>query len=102
MFMGLSFPSTALRAEVAWLRAQNEKLTDALLRLARKEHGMTEAPVERKRDDTIVFPPEIEAQINVWGSPHLNELRERRARACYRQTKDWGAVMDVLKLPEDE
>jgi hypothetical protein len=101
VFMGLTFPSTALRAEVAWLRAQNEKLTDALLRLARKEHGMTEAPVERKQE-TVTMPPEVYRLVNAWDSPHMRERYEAKAIACYRKTKDWGAVVELLKLPEDE
>lgn len=101
--MGLNlFGVESLRDEVKNLRAQNERLTDALLRFMRKDAGMPEVQPVKKEDLSIAMPHDVVKLVNAFASPDIRARREAKAVSCYRATRDWEAVRGVLALPEEE
>src|SRR5688572_6323775 len=96
----LAFETLTARCER--LEAQNDRLLDMVWRLSRKEAGLSEIQPEQRRPPEEPFPAEVAHAIGHWDSAHIQAQRERSARACYRQTKDWNAVIELMALPQEE
>lgn len=91
----------ALREERDHLRAENSRLLDTVIRLSRKGAGLPEVQPE-KREAQESIPERIRAKIEAWGSPATQQMMEKRAWSCYKATRDWDTVSELLDLPADE
>ena len=90
------------KEEIERLRAQNDKLTDALVRLKRFESGMAETPRPPKRE-VLPMPPELKEHFKaIKNSSIRKELRDR-AYKRHGRGEPWEKIVpDYLKPPEPE
>lgn len=81
--------------------AQNERLTEHIMRMDRLEHGVGEIQPELKP------PPEPMTQdvvdwIRRWDSPITREELTRQAERLYARYRDWDMVLNVLVKSEEQ
>jgi hypothetical protein len=83
------------RAEVEWLRAKVDLLTDQLVRLERVSAGLRETPPEPKRPMEPI-PADVQALCDAWGSDHSRRAAESKARRLYAEHRNWSVVQQML------
>lgn len=71
-------------------RAIVRDLTDALLRIQRKEMGLPETPAKPR--EVVTLPANVDALCGAWGSKASREAARVRAFKLYEQFKDWDRV----------
>ena len=87
----------AVLSERDRLRELNDKLVDSIIRIQRKEIGLPEIQPE-KRQPVEPLPQAVIGLINAWDDPLIRADMEKQARAVYRQSKDWNAVIEALQV----
>lgn len=89
-----------LREQVEVYRVQMERseeraktAMDTLIRMKRLEAGVSETPRE-KRKDRPVPPPEFEAYVRKFSSPHLrSQIRSQAMKRVLAGTETWEQIM---------
>ena len=80
------------KEQIASLRAENEKLTDALVRLQRFERGMTETP-RKPRKELLPMPEELKEYLSGIGSASIQREITSRAYKRHGGGEDWESIM---------
>lgn len=89
------------------LRAQNDKLMEAVVALQRKNFGMREAPPTptRAKDPewmTEEFPPELRQIIDGYESQAIKDSIEIDVRNARRQGAPFTEILKLLTADEEE
>lgn len=77
--------------ELKRLRDRNDRLTDVLERIARREQGMPEVPRD-KRDPPEKIPHAVKEVIRLWGNPATQRMLEKRVREMRKDGKSWKEI----------
>lgn len=90
-----------LLADLERAHAELERLTDAIVRISRREHGMTEVPRE-PRAPLDAMPRELREHIESWGSRETREGLRTEAWRRRRDGQQWEEIAgDMLPGRED-
>lgn len=85
-----------LQSERDYLREQNAKLTEQIVRLERVREGLSEIPPQ-PRKPIPPMPKELRLMIDqAVESPAMRDDLERRANRAYKQHGSWEPVMQEL------
>lgn len=87
--------------QVAFLRAENTKLTDSLTRISRREVGLPEVP-RAARPPTEPIPRDILEHCNSYASSSVCKLQRDTALRCHAQGESWESIRARLKTEEEE
>ena len=89
-------------AEVAHLRVEVAKLTDALTRICRREVGLPEVP-RQLRPPLEPMPQELHEHYKRYGDQRLAKAERDVAYRAHAQGKPWAQIVaEVTAQKEDE
>lgn len=83
------------REHAEWLEAQNQRLTDHLVRIKRREVGMHELPAERAKPAPAIRG-DVLALCNGWGNPQNQAGARKQALELFRECDDWDVVFETM------
>ncbi len=84
------------------LRAEVDKLTDALIRQQRFERGMTEAP-RQPRKELLPMPEKLKEYLDGIGSASIQREIMSRAYKRHGRGEGWDGIMkDLIPPPPEE
>lgn len=88
--------------QVAHLRAQVDRLTDALTRIGRREVGLPEEP-RQARAEMKPMPPELKSYIEGHANKGIRGMMMREAFRRHGKGETWEAIVaDVIPRPEPQ
>lgn len=90
-----------MRDERDRLLALVERLTDQIVRIERRAHGMSELPAE-PRKPRPKLPPQLVQAISAYESPHIRRMLEDRAMAMLAQDIPASEILAALRSMEEE
>ena len=88
--------------QIEWLRTENAKLADALVRMERVEHGMSETP-RVPRPEPAPMPRKLEIYLSGMATPSLKKMARSEAIRRNRAGQSWDDIVaDVVPRPGEE
>lgn len=84
------------------LREQNNNLTDAIVRMQRRERGMAEVPRE-PRAQPLPMPRELADHIAGYATPSIRKmLRDQAYKRHHVHGEPWDIIVTEMLAPEEE